>query len=55
VKTVAQRVAALRESGIDGPPLSRGDVAGAFRAAQAYKFKDCPSFFTRKPKQKGVK
>ena len=55
MKTVAQRMASIRESGIDGPPMSRGDVAGAFRAARDYKFKDAPSFFTRKPKRKASK
>jgi hypothetical protein len=48
-------MASIRESGIDGPPMSKGDVAGAYRAAKNYKFKDAPSFFTRKPKKKGSK
>jgi hypothetical protein len=48
-------MASIRESGIDGPPMSKGDVAGAYRAAKNYKFKDAPSFFTRKPKKKGLK
>jgi hypothetical protein len=50
MKTPAQRIAQVLSAGIDGPPMSRGDVAGAYRSAKAYQFKDGPSFFTRKPR-----
>lgn len=55
MKTLAQRVASIKESGIDGPPMTRGDVAGAYRAAKMYKFTDAPSFFTRKPRRKDAR
>lgn len=55
MKTTAQRIAKICETGIDGPGMSRGDVAGAYRAVKAYKFKDAPSFFTRKPRRKDAR
>lgn len=56
MKTTAQRIAKICETGIDGPALSRGDVAGAYRDVKSYnKWKDAPSFFTRKPRRKDAR